>query len=417
MSVGSLIMQSFANKTASVFLQWLIFIVVLLTHFDSMAASPQPLPIAPDIEVFIRDGCPHCAKAETFLHTLQQERPRLRIAIHNITHDATALERLKQIAQSYQNALIRVPTFRVGDQLIVGYSDDINSGQLLRNALGSAGLMQPPPADDFGSCEPEKPVSCEDDTKTKSVFASDTESFQVSLLGHTISLEDVGLPLFTLAMGLLDGFNPCSIWVLVLMISMLAPMQNRLRMAAVAGTFVVVEGIAYFVFMAAWLNLFLLIGLSRVSEIVIASIAIAAGAINLKDFWAFGQGISLSIPDAAKPDIYSRIRNILQARSFAGAILAAAVLAILVQIVELLCTSGFPALYTRILTLHQLDSLSYYSYLLLYNLAYMFDDFVILGIGVYTLSQHRLQEKEGQWLKLLSGLVMVVLGLYLLVRS
>lgn len=416
MSVGLVIMQSFANRTVIVFLQWLIFIVLFHSSFNSMAAAPQPLSVAPDVEVFVRDGCPHCAKAEIFLHTLQQERPGLQIVIHNITHDAEALESLKKIAQAHQSALIRVPTFRVGDQLIVGYSDDINSGQLLRNALGDAGLMQPPPADDFGSCEPEKPVSCEDDSQQKSVSAVDTQSFQVSILGHTVTLEDVGLPLFTLAMGLLDGFNPCSIWVLVLMISMLAPMQNRVRMAAVAGTFVLVEGIAYFVFMAAWLNLFLLIGLSRVSEIVIAIIAIAAGAINLKDFWAFGRGISLSIPDAAKPDIYSRIRNILQARSFAGAILAAAVLAILVQIVELLCTSGFPALYTRILTLHQLDSLSYYGYLLLYNLAYMFDDFVILGVGVYTLSQHRLQEKEGQWLKLVSGLVMVGLGVYLLLK-
>ena len=90
-------------------------------------------------------------------------------------------------------------------------------------------------------------------------------------------------------------------------------------------------------------------------------------------------------------------------------------LAILVQIVEFMCTSGFPALYTRILTLRQLDSISYYSYLLLYNVAYMFDDVIILAIGIITLSQRRLQEKEGRWLKLISGLVMVGLGIYLIV--
>jgi len=72
-------------------------------------------------------------------------------------------------------------------------------------------------------------------------------------------------------------------------------------------------------------------------------------------------------------------------------------------------------LYTRILTLKQLDTMSYYSYLLLYNLAYMFDDVIILTIGVITLSQRRLQEKEGRWLKLISGLVMVGLGIYLIV--
>jgi hypothetical protein len=188
-------------------------------------------------------------------------------------------------------------------------------------------------------------------------------------------------------------------------------------MLAVAGVFVAVEGLAYFVFMAAWLNLFLLIGLSRASELAIAVIAILAGAINLKDFWAFGAGISLSIPASAKPGIYNRMRRILLAENLAGAMLGAVVLAVLVQIVELLCTSGFPALYTRILTLRQMQGLDYYGYLLLYNLAYMLDDLIVLGIGVVTLSQRRLQEKEGRRLKLLSGLVMLGLGMYLFLRG
>ncbi len=202
----------------------------------------------------------------------------------------------------------------------------------------------------------------------------------------------------------------------MLMISLLASMNDRIRMFAIAGTFVAVEGLVYFIFMAAWLNLFLLIGLSRFSEIAIATIALLAGLINLKDFAFFGQGVSLSIPDAAKPDIYARIRQILQAQNLIGALIGAVVLAILVQIVEFMCTSGFPALYTRILTLKQLSSMSYYGYLLLYNLAYMFDDMIILAIGIITLSQRRLQEKEGRRLKLISGLVMVGIGVYLILK-
>ncbi len=188
-------------------------------------------------------------------------------------------------------------------------------------------------------------------------------------------------------------------------------------MLAIAGTFIAVEGLAYFLFMAAWLNLFLFIGLSRVSELVIAVIALMAGSINIKDFLAFGRGFSLSIPDSAKPGIYARMRAILHAESMTGAIVGAFVLGVLVQIVEFMCTSGFPALYTRILTLHRLEGASYYGYLLLYNLAYMLDDLIILSIGVITLSQHRLQEREGQWLKLVSGLVMIGLGLYLILRT
>jgi hypothetical protein len=158
-----------------------------------------------------------------------------------------------------------------------------------------------------------------------------------------------------------------------------------------------------------------LIGLSRASELLLGGVACVAGIINLKDFWAFGQGFSLSIPKAAKPGLYAHLRRILQAENLTGALLGAVVLAVLMQVVELLCTSGFPALYTRLLTQRQFDRWTYYGYLVLYNIAYMLDEVVVLAIGVVTLSQRRLQEKEGRWLKLLSGSVMVGLGIYLIV--
>ncbi len=378
----------------------------ILLPAKSRNISVQPA----DIEVFVRNGCPHCAKAELFLQALKQEQPALRIVIHDVTQEPAALEQLQVLARNQGIGTVRVPAFQVGGQLIVGYSDELTTGQLIRGALTQAQIPQN--QDSSGSCEAEESLSCEVGAE---VATQAPQPFMLDFLGHRLSLDEVGLPLFTLAMGLLDGFNPCSLWVLILIISLLAPMNNRPRMFAIAGTFIAVEGLAYFIFMAAWLNLFLLIGLSRISEIVIAAIALLAGMINLKDFWFYGRGVSLSIPDAAKPDIYARMRRILHAENLAGALIGAVVLAVLVQIVEFMCTSGFPALYTRILTLKQLDSMSYYSYLLLYNLAYMFDDVIILAIGVITLSQHRLQEKEGRWLKLISGLVMAGLGIYLII--
>ena len=373
----------------------------------SKEAAAQPA----DIEVFVREGCPHCAKAEAFLAALQQEQPELRIAIRDVRQEPAALERLKRFAENQGVTTVSVPAFKLGEQLIVGYSDEAGTGQLIRDSLARTHPKNRKAIEASSSCAAEESLTC---TADEPVPAAKPETFAVNFFGYSVSLDQVGLPLFTVAMGLLDGFNPCSMWVLLLMISLLAPLNNRSRMLAIAGTFVAVEGIAYFVFMAAWLNLFLLIGLSRTSEIIIAAIALLAGAINLKDFWAFGWGVSLSIPAAAKPGIYTRIRRILQAENLTAAILGTVALAILVQIVEFMCTSGFPALFTRILTLKQLDSLSYYGYLLLYDLAYMLDDVIVLAVGVITLSQRRLQEKEGRWLKLISGLVMVGLGIYLL---
>jgi hypothetical protein len=203
-------------------------------------------------------------------------------------------------------------------------------------------------------------------------------------------------------------------WVLILMISLLAPLNDRRRMVAIAGTFVAIQGIAYFLMLAAWLNLFLLIGLARWSEIAIGAIALVAGLVNVKDFFAYGRGITLSIPERHRADIYRRIKGLLHAETIAAAIVGTVVLGVLVQIVEFMCTSGFPALFTRILTLRALDAVSYYGYLALYIAAYMVDDVVVLGIGVATLSRHRLQEREGRWLKLLAGVVMIGLAVYLL---
>jgi glutaredoxin len=373
-----------------------------MTFAGTIPSLPTRTDESADIEAFVQQGCPHCAEAEAFLQAIKQEHPTLSIIIHDIIQDPAALERLQLLAKNQGIKAVRAPAFQVGGQLIFGYSKEAGIDQLIRNALTQ--VHTPKIQDSSGSCEIKGALPCE--------AAQDIVFF-----GHRLSLDELGLPLFTLAMGLLDGFNPCSMWVLMLMISLLASMQDRIRMFAIAGTFVAVEGLVYFIFMVAWLNLFLLIGLSRFSEIAIAAIALLAGLINLKDFCFFGLGVSLSIPAAAKPDIYARIRQILQAQNLAGALIGAVLLAILVQIVEFMCTSGFPALYTRILTLKQLDSISYYGYLLLYNLAYMFDDIIILAIGIITLSQRRLQEKEGRRLKLISGLVMVGIGVYLILKS
>ena len=379
-------------------------------------AGAADAPAAPDankIEVFVREGCPHCAKAEEFLGQLAKERPELVIGIRDVTKEPAAMDRLIEVVKQYGGGAARVPAILVRGQLIMGYSEEASTDKLILAALAGRGGTGAHTAGAAGTCEAEDAVACK--RPGAAAEAPPPEAFSIDFFGRKLTLDDVGLPLFTLAMGLLDGFNPCSMWVLLLMISILAPLNDRKRMLAIAGTFVLIQGLAYFVFMAAWLNLFLLIGLSRASQLVIAAIAIVAGLVNLKDFFALGRGISLSIPERAKPGIYARIRGLLHAPTLTAAIVGAVILALLVQIVEFLCTSGFPALFTRILTLQELDTATYYGYLLLYIAAYMLDDLIILGIGVTLLSRHRLQEKEGRVLKLISGLVMVGLGIYLIV--
>jgi hypothetical protein len=231
-----------------------------------------------------------------------------------------------------------------------------------------------------------------------------------------LSASRLGLPLFTLALGLLDGFNPCAMWVLLFLLALLVRLEDRKRMALIAGTFVLVSGAVYFVFMAAWLNVFLLVGMTDALRLALAGMAIAIGAINVKDSMVPGRGPSLSIPAAAKPGLFARIRSVLNAEDVPASLVAVAGLAVVVNFVELLCTAGFPAIYTAVLTQQQLSPAAHYAYLGLYIVGYIADDTLMVATAVAALGSRKLKERGGRWLKLASGVVMLGLGAVMFVR-
>lgn len=354
-----------------------------LAAFLATALAAQPVVI----EVYQRDGCPHCADADVWLDEFDAARDDVSVTRHDV-EDPEALHRLQALSASVGLERSGVPTFVVGDQVIVGF--DASTPPWIASLVDAA-------ADPGGAASP----------------ASRGEVV-VPWLG-TLRPARLGLPAFTVIVGLLDGFNPCATWVLLFLLSILVNLRDRFRMALIAGTFVVVSGLAYYAFMAAWLNVFLFVGLSRTVQVVLGLVALVMGAIHIKDFFAFKKGVTLSIPESARPGIAARAKGILRAQSLAAALAGAFALAVMVNVVELLCTAGLPAVYTQVLVAHQLPAPAYYAYLALYNLAYMADDSLMVGAAVITLAKTRLQERGGRWLKLVSGAVVAVLGLLLLV--
>ena len=353
-------------------------IAVLLAASLAVNASEQPV----DIEVFTRPGCPHCAEAERFLATLIREHPELRVIVHDVVADKAALARLRALAGARGQSAPGVPSFVVGGELIVGFAGPDTTGREIRRLLEHA---TPP----------------------------DSDGVAVPLLGR-VTARELGLPAFTIVLGLIDGFNPCAMWVLLFVLSLLVNLRDRGKMLAIGGTFVAVSGVAYFAFMAAWLNVFLVLGHSRLIESLLGAVTIGIGALNVKDFVAFGRGPSLAIPEAAKPGIYARVRRIVYAESLGPALVGAVVLAVLVNLVELLCTAGLPAIYTHVLAQRTLAAWQHYAYLGLYNAFYMLDDALVLATAVITLERYKLGKRGGRWLKLVSGVVMMMLGVLLL---
>lgn len=379
-------------------------VVLLLCLASVTMAGPGEAPA--DLEVFVREGCPHCTAAKTFLTELQRARPSLRIAYQDVGADPAASARLRELAADRDIIQVGVPAFYLRGELVVGFRDAETTGARLIELLDRAVREAAP--NSFEACKVDPRESCASPAATE-------EGVSIPWVGR-ITASELGLPLFTITIGLLDGFNPCAMWVLLFLLSILVSLRNRYKMVLVAGTFVLVSGLVYLAFMAAWLNVFLLMGLSRAAQVGLGAVAVFIGTVNVKDFVAFRQGLSLTIPDSAKPGLYARMRAIVQAENLTGAMIGIVVLAVLVNFIEILCTAGFPALYTQVLTMHQLPMWQYYGYLVLYNLAYVFDDAVMVTIAVVTLSHRKLAEREGRWLKLVGGAVMIALGLALLVK-
>lgn len=184
-------------------------------------------------------------------------------------------------------------------------------------------------------------------------------------------------------------------------------------MLFIGGVFVLFSGLVYFAFMAAWLNVFLMMGEIRGVTLVAGLVAVFIAAVNIKDYFWFQQGLTLSIPEAAKPGLFKRMRGVATAGSVVPMVVGTVLLAIVANSYELLCTAGFPMVFTRALTLQELGSAGYYGYLLLYNVIYVIPLALIVLAFTYTLGSRKLSEREGRLLKLVSGYMMLGLGVLL----
>ena len=230
-----------------------------------------------------------------------------------------------------------------------------------------------------------------------------------------VTLDSLSLPVLTVTLASLDAFNPCAFFVLMFLLSLMVHAKNRKRMLLIGGVFVLFSALIYFVFMAAWLNVFLLIGELQMITLIAGIVAVIFALINIKDYFWFKAGPSLSIPDSAKPGLFKRMREVVASGSMGPMLVSTVLLAIVANSYELLCTAGFPMVYTRALTLADLESWQYYAWLAAYNVIYVLPLLAIVTVFVKTMGARKLTEAEGRLLKLISGFMMLGFGLLLLV--
>ena len=341
--------------------------------------------------------CPHCHAAIPSVEAWSQDRDWLRVWwLQADGGDPGVAEIAQAVAGEIGEPIRGVPTFMYCGTMRTGWDDADGMGAIVIGELDAChdSLMAPASAAPVG-------------TTTTTVA-----SVAVPVVGD-VQANAVPLPVFTAIVAGLDAFNPCAFFVLLFLLSLLVHARSRARMALVGMTFVTVSGVLYFVFMAAWLNLFLVTDNLRAVTLIAGLIAVVLGALSAKDYFRPDLGPSTSIPDAAKPGLFARMRGLLSIDRLLPVMTATIALAVVANSYELLCTAGLPMVFTRVLTLNDLPTASYYGYLALYNVIYIIPLMAIVLGFVWTLGSRKLQPAEGRTLKLLSGSMMLGLGLVL----
>jgi hypothetical protein len=374
--------------------KWLC--VLILSWLPLLAGAAEPVWAESGTDgaqvhlyLFWSKGCPHCLEARPRLLDLAARNTWIRLHDHELNAHRQNVDRFVELAQRVGGEASAVPTLIYCGRMEVGLdSSDAGMAKLL-------GRLEACRAQHGGTTD------------------SGTAPIRLPLLGE-VDPACLSLPLLTVLIAGMDAFNPCAFFVLLFLLSLLVHQSDRQRMALIGGVFVAFSGLMYFAFMAAWLNLFLVLGSLPWVTGAAGVLALLMGAVNVKDFVRFRQGISFSISDSGKATIFQRARRLLSAENLPAMLAATVVLAVSANFYELLCTAGFPMVFTRLLTLQGGGTAQHYLYLALYNVIYVLPLLAIVIAFVRTMGARKLSEREGRLLKLLSGLMMLGLGALLL---
>lgn len=240
-------------------------------------------------------------------------------------------------------------------------------------------------------------------------------TIDVPVVGE-VNVGDHSLLVSTLLISFVDGVNPCSLWVLTVLIALSLRHNSRKHTLVIGGTFIFVTALVYALFIGGLFTVFTFVGFAPWIRVAVALVAGFMALVSIKDYFWFKQGLSLTIPDSKKPGIYAGMRRVLEkGDSWPALIGATTVLAAEVSLVEFGCTAGFPVLWTNLLQSREAGVVTFLGLLLVYMVIYQLDELAIFLTAVLTLRATRLQEKQGRILKLGGGMLMLALAAVMII--
>jgi hypothetical protein len=394
----------------------LAFLWLALLTFEAREAHPAPLAAdaAVHVYVFWREGCPHCERALAWFSTIEAARGAgLQVHRIEIGRESKMRDLLLDVVRDYRLDRAAVPLVVVGPTAFIGFLDAETSGReieaaidrcrasgcpdALASRLGRASGAPPPVAGEAAETHPLP-------TRVRIPFLGEIDAQGVSLAALTVMLAAA------------DGFNPCAMWTLVFLLGLIGNMQDRLRMWTLGIAFVAASAAVYFVFMAAWLNVVLMLGMVVWLRWAIGALALAGGIYSLRRGWSREPLVCEVTAPVGRRKALAALGSLAREKRFVVALAGIVLIAVAVNLVELVCSAGIPAVYTQVLALTDMAPWRYYAYLALYVAVFMLDDMVILVATLGAMSLAGSSERYTRWSNRVGGIILIGLGLLLIFR-
>jgi len=374
------------------------------------------------IYFFYGDGCPHCAKEEAYLEQLTHDRPEIKVLAFEVWKNRINQSLMRAVGEALAADVSGVPLTVVGDNYLIGFLNAQTTGRQIEAYLDQCADLG---CEDVAGRIIEEKFTPQDNNSNQNVNSNtQEEQAKKSLLPETIGLPIFGeievkkfsLPILTVIIAALDGFNPCAMWTLLFLISILLGMKDKKRRWILGIAFILASGFVYFLFMVAWLNLFLFLGFVVWIRILIGAGAVVFGIFSAHKYFKDREGGCETAEDEKRQKIFEKIKSITRKDQFIFALFGIILLAAAVNLVELVCSAGFPAIYTGILSLHNLPRISYYLYLLLYIFFFILDDIIVFVIAMVTLEAVGIQSKYARISSLVGGIILTIIGILLILK-
>lgn len=394
----------------------ILFLVISLFSFCNVVNAVSEKNLV-NIYLFHSYTCKHCKEEIKLLDELEKEYDNIKVYKYEVNENGNG-ELLKNISEIMGSKVTGTPYTIIGNKVFSGYDYENSKGRFKGAIEYYSKYGYEDKVGEYISSIPLPSYEVKDTDPDVDEYISNYISYKVKLpLIGEVKLKNLTLPLITVVIGLADGFNPCAMWVLLFLISMLIGMKDKKRMWILGSTFLLISALIYLIFMMSWLNLAnLLISVVWV-RVIIAVVSLVGGFINLRGYIKHRKVSGCDVVDDKKRNrIITRIKKFTTEKNFWLAILGVIVLAISVNVVELACSAGLPVMFIEILSLNNLTAIEEIIYIVLYMLFFLLDDFVVFVIAMTTLSLTGVSSKYGNLSKLIGGILMLFIGLLLMFK-